>query len=206
MDELNIIREVGSIAAGHGSIALSEILGRKIVLEVPSCGMITKVERGKTIMLDSIGVVIFSRILVGLKGEVVFLLNEENAFKLISITSNYKDTITRGVVPTEMGMSVLKEVGSIVIGAYLNALSLMLKRLIIPPLPTLINGQLDDILDLILGPYADDEYSYLVETAFECKEENIKGSFYLILTPDASQDIKDHMEGLLKDLEEPDKK
>ncbi len=31
-DELDILREVGSIAAVHGSIALSEILGKRINL------------------------------------------------------------------------------------------------------------------------------------------------------------------------------
>jgi len=35
-DEMDILREISSIAAGHGSIALSEMMGKKLNLELPS--------------------------------------------------------------------------------------------------------------------------------------------------------------------------
>jgi len=40
-DELNILRKVGSITTAHGSIALFEILGRRINLSVPSKDIIS---------------------------------------------------------------------------------------------------------------------------------------------------------------------
>lgn len=201
MDELNVLKEVGSIAAGHGGIALSEILGRKISLSVPAYDIISKLDRSEKIRLDTMGVVIFSRILVGLKGEVVFILSEENAFKLMKMASPLTSPPGTLGIPTEIGMSILREVGSIVMGSYLNALGLMLKRMIIPPLPTLINGALDDIMDLILAPYSDQEFSYMIETEFKDEVGGIKGSFHLILTPTAAKDINDTLDKMLKDLE-----
>jgi len=85
-------------------------------------------------------------------------------------------------------------------GTYLNALSLLLKRMIIPPLPTLISGSLNDILNIIISSYGKDDYSYLVEALFEEPKEGLKGSFFLVLTPNAAKDIEATCQKLLEDL------
>jgi chemotaxis protein CheC len=201
MDELSILTEVGNIAAGHGSIALSAILGRTINLSVPSADVICRSKRSESMHIDKVGVVIFSKILVGLKGEVVFIMDEQNAFKLMNLSACVKAEDSRLAIPTEVGLSMLKEVGHIIIGAYLNALSMVLKRVIIPPLPTLINGTIEDILNLVLASYADDEFSYLIETVFSESKGDIQGSFFMILTPEAAKDIKETCNKILDDME-----
>lgn len=200
-DELDILRETGSIAAAHGSIALSEILGRRIILNVPSTDIISCQDGSKRINLEKIGVAIFSKVLVGFEGEVAFLLDEKNAFKMISLSYKIREEEKKASIITETGLSFLKEIGNITISTYLNALSLVLKRVIIPSPPTLISGAIGGILSIILSPYGTDDYIYLIEAAFEEPRENIKGCFYLVLTPAAAKDIRETCKKMLKDME-----
>jgi len=127
-------------------------------------------------------------------------MDEKNAYKLIDMSCRIKKDEKAAGLLTEVGVSFLKEIGNVVIGAYINALSLMLRRCILPPLPTLISGSIEDILNILFAPYASDDYSYLVEAVFEEDDEKIKGSFYLILTPDAARDIRDTCKKLLNDI------
>ncbi|MFH1772546.1 MAG: chemotaxis protein CheC [Candidatus Omnitrophota bacterium] len=197
---LDLLKEVGSIASCHGGIALSEILGKKIKLSVPAIDLIPSRQRPESINVKQTGLAVFCKILVGLEGEVAFILDEANAYKLI--TSSYKmknESSSIGVI-TEMGLSIIKEVGNVVIGSYLNALSLMLKRMIIPPMPTLISGSIDDILDIVFSPYGQDDPSYLIEAVFQELGSGLKGSFFLVLTPYAAKDIEESCRKTLEDL------
>jgi chemotaxis protein CheY-P-specific phosphatase CheC len=96
-------------------------------------------------------------------------------------------------------MSLIKEIGSIVIAAYVSALSIMFKRLILPPPPTLISGAIEEILSIIISAYRDEDYALFIESVFEEPEEKIKGSFYLVLTPDAASDIKQICKKMLEE-------
>jgi len=202
-DELDILREVGSIAAAHGSIALSEILGRRINLFVPSTDIVSCNGFPTKINVEKIGIAVISKLLTGLKGEVVFLLDEKNAFKMIDLSYRIEKVDKKAGVITEIGMSVIKEIGSIIIAAYISALSMMLKRLILPPPPTLISGSIEEILRIMLSGYQDEDYAMLIEATFEEPKEKIKGGFYLVLTPEATSDIQEVCKKMLRDLEKP---
>ncbi len=191
-DELDILKEVGSIAACHGSVALSDFLGEKVVLSPPQTAVISVGQIPESLKIEKIGITIFSRLNVGLKGEVIFILDEKNAFQLVDFTSHIegsgKDKLS---LLTEMGVSIIKEIGNMVIGSYLTALSLTLNRMIVPPLPTLISGSLKYILDFIFSPYTPEETRYFIQTLFELPESDIRGYLCLILPSESVNDIKD---------------
>jgi chemotaxis protein CheC len=191
VDQLSILKEVGNIAAGHGAMALSELLGKKISLNVPTTDIIACQRLPNDIKLQKTGIGVFSKVLVGLQGEVAFVLDEANIYKLIDMSYRLPAEEKRPGVMTEMGLSLLKEIGNVIIAAYLNALSLVLKRIIIPPIPTLISGSIDEILNIILAPYTGEDFSFLVETSFEDTGGTMKGSFYLVITPATAKDIGD---------------
>jgi len=200
-DEMDILKEVGNIVAGNGSVALSGILDRKIMLGLPSMEVLSGQEKPKTIDLQKVGIAIFSKIVVGLRGEVIFLLDEKNAFKLLNLSCRVKDHEKQTGTFTEFGLSLIKEIGNIVLGSYLNALSLILKRMVVPSLPTLISGVMENILTISLSPYGKEEYTLLLEVKFDEPQENISGSFYLILTPEAVWDIKETCKKMLQSFE-----
>ena len=152
--ELEILREIGRVSAYHGSNALSDFLGNEIILS-PSSAELISTYKIPHIDIDKVSVAIFSRLRQGLRGEVAFILDERNAFKLIDLSKMKGGEDRELGVLTEMGVSIIKEIGNIVIGSYITALSLTLKKMIVPPLPTFLSGSLEHIfLDFIFAPYA----------------------------------------------------
>lgn len=199
-DEMDILKEATSIAAGQASVALSEIIGRKINLTMPSLQIIQYDDISKKIIPDRIVLSINSHILSGLKGDILFILKEESAFKLVDACyKDRKEAIKTGVI-TEMGMSIIKEVGNIVISAYVGALSVLLKRVVIPSVFTLISGPIDQIINMTLRTYTEKACLILIEAAFEEPKDNIKGSFYIILTHEAMKEIQDACKKILDTL------
>lgn len=200
-DELDILKEVGSIAAAHGSIALSEMLGKKIHLAIPSVDIISCGSIAEKMDSEKMGIAIVSRLPTGLKGEAVFLLDEKNAFKLVDMSYRIGKEDKKSGVFTEMGISSIKEIGTIVIGSYLSAISIMLKRIVLSLPPTLVSGTVGEILNIILSASGSRDYAVFIEALFKEPEEGIKGSFYLVLTPKAASDILRACKKILHELE-----
>ena len=135
---------------------------------------------------------IFSRLHGWTQGELIFILDEKTAFKLINL-SNVKHKEDGFGSITEFGVSTLKEVGNIVIGSYLTALSSMLKTTIEPPLSTFLSGSLERIFsDVIYFPYASVKQTqrYCIQTDFEVPQEQIKGNLTLALNMESGEKIR----------------
>jgi len=193
-EEIDILKEVGIITAGHGSVALSNILERKITLDVPSVNIISSEEIPKHIETERISMAVFSRIFEGLEGGGAFILDGKNALKLIDLSYKIKqDTGQLGGL-VETGLSLIKDIGNIIVDSYLNALGSIFKKVIIPSIPTLISGTIGEILYLMLSPYGAKEYACLIETIFEEPREKIRGGFYLILSPQGIKDVRNACE------------
>lgn len=200
-DELDIIREVGSIAASHGSIALSEILGKKISLSIPSVDMVSCDTVSNKVDLERMGIAVICRITTGIQGQAVFILDEKNAFKLINVSSKIAQEDKRSSVMTEMGLSIIKEIGNIVISSYLNAIGMIVKRVVLSLPPTLISGTIDEIINIILASSGSGDSALLVEAMFEETQDRMKGGFYLVLSQKAATDIREACKQMLRDLE-----
>jgi chemotaxis protein CheC len=200
-DEMDILKEVGVTAAAHGSTALSEILGKKINLYLPSVDIITYTDINQKISMGGIVIALKTEILSGFKGNVLFLLEEKNAYKLIDMCYKTSLEAKKGSVYTEMGMSLIKEVGNIITFAYLSALGYFLKKLIIPSLPILINAPFEEIVKIITLGYDKSSQLLVVETVFEEAKENIRGNFWLVLAFQAAEEIKQACKKILEGLE-----
>jgi chemotaxis protein CheC len=201
-DEMDILREVSSIAAGHGSIALSEMLGRKLNLDLPSLSIIPANQVLDKLPQEQIVISVACNILTGLKGEIVFVLSEKSAFKLIDLCLKGNSEITKSGMFTEMGLSTIKEVGNIVISSYVGALSMILKTIVIPSIPTLVSGSLRQVLSMVVSSYGNDNVILLVEAIFIEPTEQIKGSFYLVLNNDTMGRIQESCKKILNSIQE----
>ena len=199
-DEMDILREVGSIAVGHGSIALSEILGRKIEVQMPSLQIIPSSQVLTKVMTGQIVICVSCNILSGLKGEILFVLEEKSAFKLIDACFPSHIEEKRGSVFTEMGLSVIKEIGNVIISSYVGALSMILKNIVIISIPTLVSGSVQQIMNMTVASYANEEYVLLAEAVFVEPTEKIHGSFYLVLDTETMKYIQGACKSLLDSL------
>ncbi|MFH1768666.1 MAG: chemotaxis protein CheC [Candidatus Omnitrophota bacterium] len=199
-DKMDILREVGNTAAAHGSTALSEILGRKILLRLPIVDVLPCDGKSNKIALSGMVFTMQSHLLSGLQGRIVFLLDEQSAYKLIDMC--YKlEQIKSNIGPfTEMGLSVIKEIGNIIISSYVNSLGLFLKRLIIPSFPILINAPLPEIINAINPEYNPENSLLMVQAIFEEEKDKIQGNFWLILSPETAQEIENICKGLLNSI------
>ncbi|MCD6583471.1 MAG: chemotaxis protein CheC [Candidatus Omnitrophica bacterium] len=198
-DEMDILKEVGNTAAAHGSIALSEILGKKIKLHLPVVDIIPCKNIGKAMSQEGMSITLQTQLLSGLDGKVVFILEEKQAYKLIDICYTGGEIKKTGIF-TEMGMSLIKEVGNVVIASYISALGFFLRKLIVPSLPILINAPLQEIIKLVVAGYGEHDYVLVVESIFEESETKIKGTFWLLLAPDSVKQIKEACKKLLEEV------
>jgi chemotaxis protein CheC len=200
-DEMDILREVSSIAAGHGSIALSEMLGRRLDLELPSLELVPALSVIEKIPLNEIVISVACNILSGIKGEIIFVLDEKSAFKLIDLCYRAHPEEKKGGLFTEMGLSLIKEVGNIIISSYVGALSMILKTVVIPSIPTLVSGSLQQVLSMVVSPYSRDNYILLVEAVFIEPQEKISGRFYLVLNAETIKTVQDSCKKILDGLQ-----
>ena len=200
-DEMDILREVSSIAAAHGSRALSEMLKKKMNLTLPNLESLRPQQLTVKIATDAPVVSVQSRILSGISGSVVLILEEQSAFQLIRMCYKNHDR-EKPAQFTEMGLSVIKEIGNVVIGSYAGALSIFLKTPVVPSIPTLINGPLTEIIHSVASPYDEEDYVLLIEAFFEEVERRIKGGLYFVLTPQAMREIQGACKKILESLEQ----
>lgn len=191
-DEMNMLREVSSTAAAHGSNALSEMLNKKIILRLP---VVDTIKQDSSMEVSNEVVIsLQTRILTGLEGKLLLIFEEKSAFRLVTLC--YQNNKASSGVLTEVGLSVLKEIGNVVVSSYAGALSVFLKKVVVPSTPTLISGPLSEIIDSALSGKGQD-YTVIIDTFFSVVEEEIKGRMELILTQRAMQNIRDACKDML---------
>jgi len=197
-DDMDMLREISSIAAAHGSRALSEMLGKRINLTMPNLATLNleKVERGDSV--NKVVVSVQAKILSGTPGSIIMVYDENSAFELVKMCCP-ADGHTQGFL-TEMGFSALKEIGNVVTGAFAGALSVILREPVIPSIPTLINGPLQDILHMHAALYGPREAVIMVEACFEEAEKKVKGSLYFVVPEKTLKAIQAACKKILKEI------
>lgn len=123
--QLDVLREIGNIGAGNAATSMSKLINKRIDMNVPSVNVVTFDE-----MMEIIGgpeqliVAMFFRIQGDTPGSVYLILSIEEAESLVSqITNDATLNLLSETKPDELAISVLKEVGNILTGSYLSALS-----------------------------------------------------------------------------------
>jgi len=135
--QLDALKEVANIGAGHAATALSQLTDRRIMINVPEIS-ITRLEDIPASYGDPEAVVaaVLMHVLGDLTGRTLLLLPEDNAHLLCDLLlrrpPGTSDTIG------QLEESSLKEAGNILAGAYLNALSDFMGMMLLPSVPSLV--------------------------------------------------------------------
>lgn len=123
--QLDVLREIGNIGAGNAATSMSTLIDKRVDMSVPSVNVVTFDE-----MMDIVGgpeqliVAMFFRIHGEAPGTVYFILTIEEAQELVNgIAPNEELRISMDEPPSELAISALKEIGNIMTGSYLSALS-----------------------------------------------------------------------------------
>ncbi|MBU9720342.1 MULTISPECIES: chemotaxis protein CheC [Bacillaceae] len=186
---LDILKEVGNIGAGHAATALSKMLNKSIDMAVPSVKIVHLSEVSEFVGGDEMVVAaIFLRLQGDAPGNMFFMLPLEEATRLIQqVTDDY--TISSGnLTENEIGMSALCELGNILAGSYLSALSDFTSLNLQPTPPALAIDMAMAILShgLIEVSKAGD-YAIVIDTKISDKDDTTqsKGHFFLLPDPES---------------------
>lgn len=144
-EEESAMKEAASIGMGHASIALEQLLNKRINIDLP------KIEHIKVDALTNIfpendilfGVII--NILGNIKGKVLYLFRKNDWEKILNLLHNNNDDIT---VTEDLKVSMMKEVANILTASYVSSLSKFASISIIPALPHLAMDTANSIFDL----------------------------------------------------------
>ena len=180
--QLDALREVANIGAGHAATALSQLTHRRIMISVPEIN-IARLEEVPGLIGDPQEVVaaVLMHMLGDLTGRTLLIFPERAALRLCDLLLNRP--IGKTVQFGALEQSSLKEAGNILCGAYMSALSSFMGMLLLPSVPTLV---VDLSAAVLTSTYLDfggeRDYVFCVETEFQfsLEEEALRGHFLLV--------------------------
>lgn len=183
--QLDVLREIGNIGAGNAATSMSELINRRVDMQVPSVNIVTINE-----IIDIVGgpeelvVVLLFKINGEAPGSVYFILNIEEAESLVNEVINDPEfKLLTDRQPNELSISVLKEIGNIMTGSYLSALSDFVNINMHSSIPYLSIDMAGAILPSGLIELSQvSDYAIVIDTEIggEAGKNGLKGHFFLL--------------------------
>jgi len=184
--ELDALREVANIGAGHAATALSQMVDCRVMISVPKI-TVASLENLPNIhgnAEDDVAAVLM-HMLGDLTGRTLLLLPKDNAQLLCDLLLRQEPGTTKSF--EELQRSALKEAGNILAGAHMGALSDFMGMMLLPSVPSLVVDRAGVVLttgQLGIGRSQDCVFCVETDFNFEQSDQNLKGHF--LLFPDES--------------------
>lgn len=195
--ELDALREISSIGAGHASTALSSLTDKRIDVTFPGV---------KVCPLETVSSFIghpekeITNIYLHIDGTAI-----QGEFEICSLlltlpvkSAGFLAKVLQGAEYEgedldDMDKSTLMEIGNILAGSYLSAIAEYLKLSLVESLPSMASDMLDSVMDPIIAQHACDvENVLLFNTSFLVEGKEIKGHFIVL--------FYSHMGPLIKNI------
>lgn len=177
--QLDALREVGNIGAGNAATALSQLINRKVDMTVPAVNVVPFDDIFSRIGGEEVVIGVIVRVLGDTPGNILFIFEKEIALNLIeTLVGEKSDQIT------EMGNSVLCEVGNIISSSYMNSIARFTNLVITASVPAVTYDMLGAILSTTFiesGQF--DDMVLDIETIFLQNNQEISGHFYYVPMP-----------------------
>jgi chemotaxis protein CheC len=184
--QMDALKEVGNIGAGNAATALSQLINKKVDMTVPSVNIVPFDHIFSRIGGEEIVVGVIVRVLGDTPGNILFIFDNETALNIIELLTGKREEDI-----SEMGESVLCEVGNIISGAYMNAIAKFTNLLIMPSVPAVTCDMLGAILSTTFiesGQFDDQVLD--IETIFLNEDSSkISGHFYYVPMPGSLEKI-----------------
>lgn len=178
--QLDVLREIGNIGAGNAATALAKMLNKKVDMDVPKVKIMEFKDVNDILGGAEIQVIgILLRVTGDLTGDMMFILEYKAANVLVNILmGNNPDDVGEF---TELELSALREIGNILAGSYLSALSHLTNLMIMPSVPDMAIDMAGAILSVpaIQFGKVGDTVLY-IETEFCEGSTKVVGDFFLI--------------------------
>ena len=178
--QLDVLKEIGNIGAGNAATALAKLLNRKIDMDVPRTKILGFQEVSETLGGAELPVVgILLKVSGDLTGNIMFILQQKAACMLVNMLMCRPLDEMHDF--SELEISALKEIGNILAGSYLSALSSLTNLTIVPSVPDLAIDMAGAILSVPAIEFGKvgDTVLY-IETEFSEGFEKVVGDFFLV--------------------------
>ena len=181
-NQLDALREVANIGAGHAATALSQMTGGTIMISVPTINIARLEEVPPQVSGPEEPVAAVLMHMHGdLTGRTLLVFPKPTAIRLseMMLRRPQGSSVDLG----ELEQSAIKEAGNILSGAYMNALSDFMGLMLLPSPPSLAIDMSDAVLTTAYLQFGSDrDYVFCVESEFFLQDvgERLRGFFLLL--------------------------
>ena len=180
--QLDALREVANIGAGHAATALSTMTGATIMISVPQLNIAPLEEVPPQVSAPEEPVAaVLMHMLGDLSGRTLLVFPKPTAVRLSELMLRRPPGSSKEFGPLEQ--SAIKEAGNILSGAYMNALAEFMGLMLLPSPPSLAVDMSSAVLTTAYLQFGSDrDYVFCVESEFHMKDadEYLRGFFLLL--------------------------
>lgn len=182
--QLDVLKEIGNIGAGHAATALSQLISEPITMTVPNVSLVSLAEVSEILGgAEQLVVGIYTRMFGDVPGKIIFVFAEAEAMTLAGMLTGKND---KSQALNDYEKSALKEIGNIMTGAYLYALTKLTGYNVLSSVPILANDMVGAILNTALLEFGIiGDYALFIQTQFSLTQRKINGHFFLVPDPGA---------------------
>ena len=171
------LKEVGNIGIGHATTSLSQMVNKQVGISLPELKLIPLIKVPLLVRNEDPVIGIILELKGDAKGFLLLLLSKPTAKFLVRLVIGEAD-VTKGF--DEMETSVLKELGNIMGGTYISALSNFLSISIGLSPPSDVYDISDAIINQVVCLMSPDVEDVLfLKTQFDINSEKIDGKILI---------------------------
>ncbi len=189
--QLDALREVANIGAGHAATALSQMVGGTIMISVPRINIQRLDEIAPLVASpDEPVAAVLLHMLGDLSGRTLLVFPKAAALQLAEVMLRRPRGSSSEL--GELEQSAIKEAGNILSSAYMNALSEFMGMLLLPSPPALAVDMSAAVLTTAYLQFGTNrDYVFYVESDFmlQGEAERLRGFFLLLPDPASLQAI-----------------
>lgn len=181
--QLDALKEIGTIGAGHAATSLSEMIGKRVEVTVPKAIVLNLED-----VPDALGGagVIVSGVFFLVDGEIdaifILLFSLDEGKKMVDLLTFKELGYTK--VIDEFGKSALKELGNVTAGAYLTALSKVTGIKTSYSIPNYASDMLGAVIDGVLIHLSlEAKDAMMLEAEFMIGKDVVRGNILFLPEP-----------------------
>lgn len=181
--EVDALKEIGNMGAGHAANALSQMINTKIEITVPDFDVLPLEEFPEAFGGQESSVVgTYVQLQGDITGTVMFLFPLEYALNLVDIIMGREIGSSKAL--SDIDSSALEEVGNIMTSSFANAISDFLNFKIIPTPPAIACDMAGALLNFLIAELGQKvEEAIFFNTTFITPHREIMG--HLLVSPES---------------------
>lgn len=176
---LDVLKEVGNIGAGNALTALSQIINKKVDMEVPVIEVIETEKIVNTVETAEMLIVgVYVKFWGDISGNIMLVLDKHSSDHLIKILLG---EVSDDNFYSEMEMSAIQEIGNILSSSYINSISQLSNLNIQMSVPSVSIDMAGSILSVPAIEYSEvSDKIILIENKILEGDNEIVGNLYFM--------------------------